>query len=61
MKDFSEFLKNEKARKRFASYSPDRQDEIIDRINRKWYLQLEKEAEWEIEDYEKNPDKYFTF
>ena len=60
MKDFSEFLKNEKAKKKFLSYSLDRQDEIIDRINRERFKKMEKHLEWCSEDYEKNPHKYYV-
>ena len=61
MKDFSEFLMEKKIRKKFLSYSLDRQDEIIDRINREKFKKMDKEADEHLEDMVKNPQNYFWY
>ena len=60
MKDCSKFSKNENTKKKFESYSLDRQDAIIDRINRERFKKMEKHLEWCSEDHEKNPHKYYV-
>ena len=61
MKDFSEFLMEKRIRKKFLSYSLDRQDEIIDRINREKFKKMDKEADEDLEDMVKNPQNYFWY
>ena len=60
-KPFKEFLKEDRTRKKFLSYSLDRQDEIIDRINRERFRKEAMEAEKAHKDAEKNPHKYYWY
>ena len=61
MKDFSELLMDKRIRKKFLSYSLDRQDEIIDRINREKFKKMDKDADKQLEDMVKNPQNYFWY
>ncbi len=61
MKDFSELLMDKRIRKKFLSYSLDRQDEIIDRINREKFKKMDKDADKHLEDMVKNPQNYFWY
>ena len=61
LKSFKEFSKEDKIRKKFLCYSLDRQDEIIDRINRERFRKEAIKAEKAHKDVEKNPDKYYWY
>ena len=60
-KPFKEFLKEDKIRKKFLSYSADRQDEIINRINREEFKKEAIESRKAHKDAEKNPHKYYWY
>lgn len=60
-KTFKEYLKEDRIRKKFLSYSADRQDEIINRINRERFKKEAIEAIEAHEDIEKNPHKYYWY
>ena len=60
-KSSKEFLKEDRIRKKFLSYSLDRQDEIINRINRERFRKEAIKAEKAHKDVEKNPDKYYWY
>lgn len=59
MKEKERILKEEKVRKKFESYSLDRQDEIIDRIHRGRFKRMAIEAKKEMEDLNINPHRYY--
>ena len=60
-KPFKEFLKEDRIRRKFLSYSIDRQDEIIDRIHREEFKKEAIEAKKAHKDAEKNPHNYYWY